>query len=100
MRRRRVDLYGPIETFEEQQMTYELEDLRMHLDHYSVKYPDEATMSNAIEQLRTYVPRKKQLLHSMLSQSVEAMVRLVPIYRFTGIGLFLLGSLLLPNKIY
>jgi hypothetical protein len=100
MSRKKVEINKHVESEEEIKITCDLVDLQMNLEHYLVKYPDERTINNSIEQLRIYVPRKRQLLQILFSQVVETTVCIFPFYRFTSIGLFLFGSLLLPNKIY
>jgi hypothetical protein len=100
MRRKKDEINDQIESYEEQEITSDLLELHIFLDHYSVKYPDERTINNSIDQLRIYVPRKRQLLQKLFSQVIETTVCIFPFYRFTSIGLFLFGSLLLPNKLY
>jgi hypothetical protein len=100
MSRKNVEINNQMESDEEIKITHDLLDLQMNLDHYLVKYPDERTINNSIEQLRNYVPRKRRLLQKLYSQVVETIVRIFPFYRFTSIGLFLFGTLLLPNKLY
>jgi hypothetical protein len=100
MSRKKFEIHNQLESYEERKITCDLEELQTYLDHYSVKYPDESTINYSIEQLRIHVPRRKQLLQILLAQMAKPMFRVWPFYRFTSIGLFLFGSLLLPNKIY
>jgi hypothetical protein len=100
MNRKKVESSNQIDAITDEKTTSDLADLQQYLDLYMVKYPDEYTLNNSIEQLREYVPRRKPLLQNLYTQLLEATFRIFPFYRFTSIGLFLFGSLLLPNKIY
>jgi hypothetical protein len=97
---RKVEEITRIESDKEKEITNDLDELQMNLDYYAVKYPDERTINSSVEQLRIYVPHKKHFSQKLFAQLVEAVYHIFPIYRFTSIGLFFFGSLLLPNKLY
>lgn len=98
--RGKVETITSLESAEEKAITNDLDELRLYMQHYSVKYPDESTLLSSVEQLRYYVPHKKSYRQKLITQLVETFYRIFPIYRFTSISLFFFGSLLLPNKLY
>ncbi|QGQ98574.1 hypothetical protein EHS13_28690 [Paenibacillus psychroresistens] len=87
-------------TNEDSQIADDLAEIQLYLEHYSVKYPNESTIDRSIEQLRVYVPHKKRLLQQLFSNLGGAIYHVLPVHQFASFSLFLLGSLLLPSKLY